>query len=141
MENFKNNETVKSQFRMFVLIGNNGWLLCILFWFFFIVLRMSLMIFLFHIVDAAHQILDLRIVVLPLGHNALRSGQFGFLRLWVIAEIDDFRLLKSGVTAPRLAPEPLLWQRFYGNLMDHIVRQILIQIGQTVRVLTESLRK
>jgi hypothetical protein len=59
--------------------------------------------------------------------------------LWIIAQVDRFGLTLRRVVTPRFAPQPFLWQRLDWHLVDHVVGQILIQIGQTVGILTQRL--
>lgn len=54
-------------------------------------------------------------------------------------QVDGLRVLLGRIVAPRLAPKPLLRQTFDGHLVDHVVRQVLIQIGQAVGILTQGL--
>ena len=45
----------------------------------------------------------------------------------------------AGLAAPGLTPQPLLRQALDGHLVDHVVGQVLVQVGQGVGVLGESL--
>ena len=45
----------------------------------------------------------------------------------------------ASFTAPGLTPQPLLGQGLDGHLVDHVVGQVLVKVGQGVGVLGESL--
>lgn len=47
--------------------------------------------------------------------------------------------LLAFVAAPGFTPEPLLWEGLDGYLVDHVVGQVLVEVGQTVGVLTQHL--
>ena len=57
----------------------------------------------------------------------------------IVAEINRLGILQTLLTAPGLAPEPLLGQGLDGHLVDHVVGQVLVQVGQTVGVLAQRL--
>ena len=57
----------------------------------------------------------------------------------IIAEINRLGILQTLLTAPGLAPEPLLGQGLDGHLVDHVVGQVLVQVGETVGVLAQRL--
>ena len=57
----------------------------------------------------------------------------------IVTEINRLGLLQTLLAAPGLAPEPLLGQRLDGDLVDHVVGQVLVQVGQTVGVLAQCL--
>ena len=54
-------------------------------------------------------------------------------------QIDGLGLGFLSVAAPGLAVEPLLGQGLDGHLVDHVVRQVLIQVGQGVGILRQTL--
>lgn len=54
-------------------------------------------------------------------------------------EVDGFGSGLLVVGAPGLAPEPVLRERLDAHLMDHVVRQVLIEVRQAVRVRRERL--
>ena len=57
----------------------------------------------------------------------------------IVAEINRLGILEALLAAPGLAPEPLLGQGLDGDLVDHVVGQVLVQVGQTVGVLAQRL--
>ena len=56
----------------------------------------------------------------------------------IIAQVDCLRVLLGLHAAPRLAPQPFLRKRIDRNLILDEVRQILIQIRQGIRVLSQT---
>ena len=114
-------------------------------------------------VEGLLEAFDLGVVVVPLGHDAHGRVQFGLLGLRIVAQVDRLGLGLGRVVAPRLAPQPLLRQRLdrhlpspfdfffsfpsrrFGHigggsyLVDHVVGQVLVEVGQTVGVLAEGL--
>mmetsp|Transcript_11558 Transcript_11558/g.46766 ORF Transcript_11558/g.46766 Transcript_11558/m.46766 type:complete len:283 (+) Transcript_11558:1132-1980(+) len=69
--------------------------------------------------------------------DALRHRELGFLELGVVAEVDGLGGDLRGVGAPRLAPEPVLREREDGDRVLRVIRQILIEVGERVRVARE----
>ena len=57
----------------------------------------------------------------------------------IVTEINRLGILQTLLAAPGLAPQPLLGQRLDGDLVDHVVGQVLVQVGQTVGVLAQCL--
>ena len=45
----------------------------------------------------------------------------------------------AGFATPGLAPEPLLGEALDGDLVDHVVGEVLVQVGQGVGVLGQGL--
>ena len=74
--------------------------------------------------------------VLP-GDDASCHVQLCFLRLWVVAQVDCLRRGQRRVGAPALAPQPVLRQAEYWDLVLGVVRQVLVQVRQRVRVPTK----
>ena len=68
-----------------------------------------------------------------------RERVLTYLGEGIVAEINRLGILQTLLTAPGLAPEPLLGQGLDGHLVDHVVGQVLVQVGQAVGVLTQSL--
>ncbi|KAH3810720.1 hypothetical protein DPMN_139117 [Dreissena polymorpha] len=54
-------------------------------------------------------------------------------------QVNSFGLWLGLIATPGLTPEPLLGQGLDGHLMDHVVGQVLVQVGQRVWVLAQSL--
>ena len=84
--------------------------------------------------------MNLIIIVAPLGHNPYSTGQLGLLGEGIVAEINGLCLSLALVTAPGLPPQPLLGEGLDGDLVDHVVRQVLVQVGEAVWVLGQSLK-
>jgi hypothetical protein len=61
------------------------------------------------------------------------------LMVMVTDQIDGFGGCLAGIRAPSLTPEPFLWQRKDRHVVNHVVGEVLVQICQTVRILTQSL--
>lgn len=71
----------------------------------------------------------------PTRHNTSADSN---LVLRVVAQINRLRVLLRLHAAPRLAPQPFLRKRIDRNLILDEVRQILIQIRQGIRVLSQT---
>ena len=79
------------------------------------------------------------IISSPLWQYSHSAGQFGLLGEWVVTEVNGLGCLLTSVTAPGLTPQPVLRKTLDGDLMDHVIGEVLVQVGQTVGVLTQSL--
>ena len=68
-----------------------------------------------------------------------RERVLTYLSEGIVAEINRLGILQTLLATPCLAPQPLLGQRLDGDLVDHVVGQVLVQVGQTVGVLAQRL--
>mmetsp|Transcript_17106 Transcript_17106/g.35117 ORF Transcript_17106/g.35117 Transcript_17106/m.35117 type:complete len:606 (+) Transcript_17106:146-1963(+) len=65
----------------------------------------------------------------PLGH-----GHLWLLMQWVVAKVNSLRLRLGLIRAPGFAPQPLLRQRVDAHIVLGVIGQILIEVGEAVRV-------
>ena len=90
--------------------------------------------------DALLKLPNLIIIVCPLCHNPNSAGQFRLLGEGVVTEVNRLCLSLAFVAAPCFTPQPLLGEGLDWNLMDHVVWQVLVQVGEAVWVLGQSLK-
>lgn len=93
----------------------------------------------FLLLDSSQQLFYLIVVFHPFRHNPRCGCELGLLRLWVVTQVYRLGSDFGGVIAPCLTPKPLLWEGLDDHLVDHVVRKVLVQVGQTVGVLAQGL--
>lgn len=79
------------------------------------------------------------VIISPFWDNSPSSLQFRLFCQRIITEIDTFRSRERPFVTPRFTPKPFLRQGFDGHLMNHVIGQILIQIGQWIGILAQGL--
>mmetsp|Transcript_123747 Transcript_123747/g.355360 ORF Transcript_123747/g.355360 Transcript_123747/m.355360 type:complete len:202 (+) Transcript_123747:166-771(+) len=77
------------------------------------------------------------VVGLPLLDDALGHHDLRLLRERVLAQVDRLGPGLALLRTPRLAPQPFVRQRVDRDLVLREVHQVLLQVGQRVRVLTQ----
>mmetsp|Transcript_5219 Transcript_5219/g.8953 ORF Transcript_5219/g.8953 Transcript_5219/m.8953 type:complete len:304 (-) Transcript_5219:239-1150(-) len=68
------------------------------------------------------------------GNDPLCHVQLGLLVLGIVAQVNGFGCGFGGVAAPGLTPQPLLGEGVDGDRVLRVVGQVLVQVGQRVRV-------